>query len=287
MTSSKFDISSPDKLYFPDSEITKGDILEYYQRISGFMLGYLKNRPLVLQRFPEGIDGESFYQKQVPDYFPDWIETVEVMKKGDGTKQQLVVCNDQDTLLYLVNQGTLTFHPWLSRKDRLDVPDRAVIDLDPSSDDPAQVRQAARVVCEALAEREIIVCPTTTGSSGYHLVIPLRRGDTFDQVRDKLKKLSDELVQAHPDLLTAEQRKKKRGDKVYLDIARNAYAQTSVSIYSVRALPGAPVATPLTLAELDRSELSPRSYTVDNIFRRLAQKKVVWGKTQLETQQRL
>ena len=130
------DFSHTEKLYFPDSQLTKGDILEYYRKISDHMIPYLQERPVTLQRFPEGIKEQGFYQKQVPDYFPSWIERVTVEKRGDHQEQQLVQINNVETLLYLVNQGCLVFHPWLSRVDRLDEPDRAVLDLDPSVGQP-------------------------------------------------------------------------------------------------------------------------------------------------------
>jgi bifunctional non-homologous end joining protein LigD len=271
----RFQFSHTDKLYFPEAGLSKGDILDYYRKIADRMLLYLQDRPVTLQRFPDGIEGEGFYQKQVPDYFPSWIDRIEVEKKTDDEQQQLVQINDVDSLLYLVNQGCLVFHPWLSKVDRLDEPDRAVIDLDPSEDNPDIVKKAVQRVYQTLSPY-FPVFVTTTGSSGFHLVLPLRRGKTFDQVREELKEVARHLEDLHPELLTTQQRKNKREGKVYLDIARNAYAQTSVSIYSVRAIPGAPIATPLRADEITRESLHPRSYTVKNIFKRLSQISDPW-----------
>lgn len=269
-------LSHLDKVFFPKPKVTKGDLVEYFERVAPLMLPYLRDRPMMLQRYPDGIEGQSFYQKQIPDYFPDWIETATVEKKGTGEQQTLVVCNNLETLIYLVNQGCFTFHPWLSRRDRPNQPDRAIIDLDPSDDGTEKVRKAALAVSEALRDNELDPLVTTTGSSGYHLVLPLRRGKTFDQVRENLSTLTQAMEKKHPNLLTTEQRKAKRGDKVYLDIARNAYAQTSVSIYSVRPIPGAPVVTPLDLFELKSVDMHPQRYTIKNLFRRLSQKDNPW-----------
>lgn len=271
------EISHPDKTYFPDEKLTKLDIVEYYQRIGERMLPFLKDRPLSMLRFPDGIDGQGFFQKQVPDHFPDWIPRVTVEKKEDGSEQELVRCDNLETLIYLANQGCLEFHPWLSKADKLNYPDKAVIDLDPSDDDAKKVREAARVLLKQLQKRDIEVKVMTSGSSGYHLVTPLNSDRDFDEVRAEWKELTVEAAEAHPDLLTTEQRKAKRKDRVYLDIARIAYAQTSICPYSVRARKGAPVATPLRLDELDDSDIEPRKYGVQNVFRRLSQlKKVPW-----------
>jgi bifunctional non-homologous end joining protein LigD len=239
------------------------------------MLPFLKDRPLSMLRFPDGIEGQGFFQKQVPGHFPEWIPRVTVEKKEDGTNQELVRCDNMETLIYLANQGCLEFHPWLSKADKPDYPDKAVIDLDPSDDDARRVREAAKVLVKELQKRKIEVKIMTSGSSGYHLITPLNADRPFDQVRAEWKELTVDLAEAHPDLLTTEQRKAKRGNRVYLDIARNAYAQTSICPYSVRARKGAPVAAPLRLDELDDADLHPRDYGVQNLFRRLSQLKTV------------
>lgn len=270
------EVSHPNKSYFPKEDLTKGEIFEYYERVGERMLSYLAGRPLSMRRFPEGIGESGFYQKSVPDHFPDWIKTIEVEKKEDGESQELVDCCDLKTLLYLANQGVLEFHPWLSRKDKLNHPDRAIVDLDPDGDDPELVRRAALTVMKELQKREEEVYVCTTGSSGYHLVMPRDRKRTFEEVREELQELAAELAEEHSDLLTDEHRKEKRKGRVYLDVARNAYAQTSICIYSVRAIPGAPVAVPLRTDELEQSDLTPQKYTVQNLFRRLGQVEDPW-----------
>jgi len=266
------EFSHTDKLYFPEEGITKRDVLEYYERISGRLLPHLENRPVTLHRFPDGIDSDGFYQKQSPDYFPHWIETIEVEKREDGEIQQLVNCKDVRTLLYLVNQGTLTFHPWLSEKDDLEKPTRAVIDLDTEGEQNDLVKKSALRVMDALEDKKQAFELCTTGSSGYHVIIPLKAERTFDDIRKELQDFCKELAGDFPELLTVEHRKNKRQGRIYLDVARNAYAQTAVAPFCLRALPEAPVATPIDPDELSRNDMEPRRYTLKNIFRRLAQK---------------
>ena len=197
-----------------------------------------------------------------------------MVEKEGGTVRH-VVCDDAATLVYLANQACLTPHVWLSRADRLHHPDRLVFDLDPSSDDLGRVREAARILREALGELELPPYLMTTGSRGFHVWVPLDRSWAFDDVRGFAHDLARVLAARHPDRLTVEQRKAGRGDRVFLDYLRNGYAQTAVPPYAVRARPGAPVATPLDWDELDGME--PRRYTLANLFQRLGQKDDPWA----------
>ena len=267
--------SSEDKCYFPESGITKGDLIDYYRRIADVVLRYLQGRPLTLHRFPNGLPGDGFFQQNASAYFPDWIDRAPVAKE-DGQVTH-VVCNEAAALVYLANQATITLHAWLSRTDALQQPDQLVFDLDPSGSDFGQVRTAAQIVREALEDEGLMAFVMTTGSSGLHVRAPLRRGPDFDRVRAFARKMADQLADRHPKLLTTEQRKAKRRGRIFLDTGRNAYAQTAVVPYSVRAREGAPIAAPLTWNELDNPDLSPRRYTVRNIFRRLGQKKDPWA----------
>ena len=156
--------SNTDKIFFPGEKITKGDVIEYYHKIADYMLPHLKDRPLAMQRFPDGLGGESFFQKDISDYFPDWIDRTKV-RKEDGSVTQ-VVCNNTATLVYLANQACLTPHVWLSKVDKLDYPDRLVFDLDPPSDDFAPVRDAAQLALELFDELRLSVFVQTTGSKG-------------------------------------------------------------------------------------------------------------------------
>ena len=269
------ELSNLDKVLFPDAGLTKGDLVHYYRRISNTMLPYLRNRPLNMHRFPDGIQGEGFFQQHASDYFPPWIERVRVSRKEDGTVEH-VVCQDAATLVYLANQACITPHVWLSRIDALDRPDRLVFDLDPPTSDFEPVRAAARHLRSFLEELELPAFVMTTGSRGLHVLIPLDRSEGFDAVRSFARDLATALARRHPQQLTVEQRKAQRNDRVFLDYLRNSYGQTAVAPYSVRARPGAPVATPLEWHELAHRSLGPQSYTLRNIFRRLGQKADPW-----------
>lgn len=264
------DIKNRDKPFFPGSEITKGDLIDYYGRIAGCLLPYLEDRPLTLSRFPDGIEEEGFYQKEKPDYFPDWIETVEV-EKEDGTNHQ-VICNNKATLIYLVNQGTLSLHPWLSTSAHLHKPDRIVFDLDPPQGNFDIVLEGAKALRGLLEEKlDMAAFVMTTGSKGMHVVSPIKPADDFNEVRAFAQQASRYLALQRPDDFTTEVRKNKRNGRLFFDYLRNAYAQTSIPPYSVRAIEGAPIATPLAWDELSKMGLTSRSYHIKNIFRRLNQ----------------
>lgn len=264
------EITHPDKIIFPEKKITKGQMAEYYHKISDHMLPFLKDRPLTLQRFPSGIEEFGFYQKNASDYFPDFIKTVEV-ETEDGTNTQ-IICNDKKTLMYLVNQGTVVFHIWLSRKDKLRQPDKIVFDLDPSDEDFAKVREAAKVVRNYLRKHKKEPELMTTGKSGLHLYYSIRRGKDFDEIKKEARKVAEEVTKLRPDLLTTQLRKDQRQGKIFVDYLRNAYAQTAVCPYSLRANEEAGIATPLDWEELPKLE-SASFYNIDNIFKRLEQKK--------------
>ena len=266
--------SNEEKLFFPDEKITKGDLINYYQEIADKMVPYLKERPLVMKRYPDGIKGESFFQKEIGDYFPDWIERVKVKKKG-GTVTH-VQCDNAATLVYLANQACIELHPWLSRSDKLHYPDQLIIDLDPSGDDFSQAVFGARVLKELFDELDLKAFLKTTGSRGLHVLVPLDRRANFDKVREFAQDTAKLLAQRHSDKLTIEARKAKRRGRLLIDTARNAYAQTAVAPYAVRAKPGAPVATPLDWDELGNKKLNSQSYNIRNIFRRLGRKTDPW-----------
>jgi len=275
----EIEITHPDKLLYPEAGISKRRVVEYYRRVAEVMLPHVRGRPVSLQRFPQGVDAEGFYQKDVPDSFPDWIERIEVPKKEGGSLHQLSIENAA-TLVYLANQDCLTPHVWLSRKDRLDRPDRMIFDLDPPGDDTdafSLVRATARELCGVLDELGLTPHVMTTGSRGLHVTVPLDRSEPFDDVRAFARRLAEELARRHPDRLTTATRKAERKGRLFVDYLRNAYAQTGVAPYALRARPGAPVATPLGRRELERGDLSSRSYRLSNLFRRLAQKDDPWA----------
>lgn len=269
------ELTHPDKVLFPGARpLTKRDLVEYYRRIAPTMLPYLAGRPVVMQRFPDGIEGEGFFHKDIPDYFPEWMDRVTVPKQ-DGTVTH-VVCNNAATLVYLASQACITPHVWLSRADRPRNPDRLIFDLDPPTDDFAPVRRAARLVGSLLADVGLTTYIMTTGSRGAYVVVPLDRRADFEDVRAFARAAGALLVRRHPRELTMEPRVADRGGRLYLDTGRNAYAQSAAPPYAVRARPRAPVATPITWRELDRPSLDARSYRVDNVFRRLARTGDPW-----------
>ncbi|WP_055493787.1 non-homologous end-joining DNA ligase [Streptomyces sp. TP-A0356] len=258
------EIHRPDKVLFPGDgdgkEYTKADLVAYYRSVAPYMLPHLRGRPLMLERHPDGIEGPRFMQKNTPDHYPDWIHRVEVPKEG-GTVCH-TVCDDTATLLYLADQACITLHRWLSRVGRLDRPDRIVFDLDPAGDDFGEVREAAPLLRELLGELRLPSALMTTGSRGLHVVVPISGHHDFDTVREFARDVADTLAEAHPDRFTTAARKKDRGERLYLDVQRNAYAQTAVAPFTVRALPGAPVATPLSWEQLDEPDVDARRWTI-------------------------
>jgi bifunctional non-homologous end joining protein LigD len=273
------EISSPDRVLFPDAGLTKRDLAAYYVAVAPWMLPHVRERFVSLQRFPQGIEGAGFYQKDVPEHFPDWIRR-EVVGKEGGTLCQVVI-GDAASLAYLANLGTITLHAWTSRVDRPREPDRVVFDLDPSLPDWraafADVIRTARDLRATLEQLGLAPYPMASGSRGLHLVAPLRRGADVDEVRAFAADVAALLARRDPDRLTIEHRKAKRGDRIFLDVARNGYAQTAVAPYSVRARPGAPVAAPLEWSELDEPDAGPRRFTIRNVLERLERQGDPWA----------
>jgi len=268
------EVSSLDKVLFPDAGVTKGDLIDHYRAVADRMLPFLRDRPVSMQRFPDGIAADGFYQKEAPDYFPAWIRRVTVEKEG-GTVDH-VVCDNEATLVYLANQACITPHVWLSRADEIHRPDRMIFDLDPADDDFELVRFAARELRELLHEVGLDPYVMTTGGRGLHVVVPLDRSADFDAVRAFARDVAETLAGRHDDRLTTETRKSKRRGRLFLDYLRNAYAQTGVPPYAVRPRPGAPVAVPLDWGEVSDSDLRGDAYNTRNVRARLARKDDPW-----------
>jgi bifunctional non-homologous end joining protein LigD len=260
-------ITRPEKVLFPDDGITKQDLVDYYRRAAQWILPHLRERPLTLERFPDGIHGSRIIQKSAASYFPRWIETVSVAKVGGSVRH--VICNDEATLVYLANLACITPHIWLSRIDKCDYPDQMVLDLDPSGASFAPVVETAKAARKLLEQLGLPAYVKTTGSRGLHVVVPLKRQEDFDSVRAFARQVAEVLVNQSPNERTLEQRKDKRGQRVFIDINRNAYAQTVAPAYAVRPRPRAPVSAPLDWRELDEKSLRPDGVTIRNIFQRL------------------
>lgn len=267
-------VSKLDKELFPEDHVSKGDMLDHCQVVADVMMPHLSGRPLTLRRYPDGIGDAGFFQKHASDYFPDWIRTA-TMRADEGTVDY-VVCDDEATLLYLSNQATIEFHVWLSTVDKPDHPDRLVIDIDPPDGVAvATLRDIARRARDLYDAIGLTPFVQATGGRGFHVVAPLDRSVDFDAVRELASAIADRLAADDPDHLTTAQRKQRRGDRIFLDVNRNAYGQTFICPYSLRARPGAPVATPLDWSELGRA--TPNGHTTATIRKRLAQKADPWA----------
>ncbi|MEV8311579.1 non-homologous end-joining DNA ligase [Streptomyces flavidovirens] len=253
-------VHRPDKVLFPDCGLTKADVVGYYRRVAAFMVPQLRDRPLMLERRPDGTEGPRFMQKDTPEHYPDWVRRVRVPKEG-GTVTH-TVCDNSATLVFLADQACLTLHRWLSRADRVDWPDRLVFDLDPPGDDFPAVREAAHRLGELLDQLRLPSTLMTTGSKGLHVIVPLDGNTTFDDSRAFAREVAETLAARHPDELTTAVRKDARGGRLFLDTGRNAYAQTAVAPWSLRPTEGAPVAAPLSWEQLDDKELTARSWSL-------------------------
>jgi len=262
-------LTHPDKLLFPGDGVTKADLARYYADVADRMLPGLRDRPISMVRYPDGLDGQRFFQKNAPSYFPDWIRRVRVGKAGGEVEH--VICDKPATLVYLANQACIEIHPFTSRADKLDVPDQLVIDFDPpDSKRFADARRAALWARDLLTgELGLASFVRTTGGRGLHVHVPLNRRADFAAVLEFAHQVARVLARRHPDAITAEQRKDKRGDRIYADVMRNAYAQTVTASYGVRARPGAPVATPLSWAEAEDERLEPGWFTMATVRARL------------------
>jgi bifunctional non-homologous end joining protein LigD len=268
-------ITHPDKVLFPDDGITKGDLAAYYEAIAPVMLPHLRGRPLTMERYPAGIGGQGFWQKDVSKGFPDWLERVEVPKK-DGVVHHPVV-TDLRSLLWTANQNTITHHVWSSRVPDLKHPDVCVFDLDPSTDDVEAVRAAAIGLRDLLEKLTLPSWIKTTGSKGFHIVVPLDGTTPMGPVARFVDAVGSLFVKLAPDSLTQEFAKVDRRGRIYVDTGRNGYHSTFAAAYTVRARRGAPVSAPCTWQEIERGEVEPATFTVRNILERVQNIGDVWG----------
>ncbi|HET7188553.1 MAG TPA: DNA ligase D [Gemmatimonadaceae bacterium] len=256
------------KIYWPAERYTKGDMVEYYRAIAPWMLPYLRNRPVVLTRFPDGIDGKSFYQKDAPEFAPDWMRVERIWSEETQREIRYFVCDDVESLLYIANMGSIPLHIWASRVGSLEQPDWCVIDLDPKDAPFSDVVRTAQVLhrlCDAAGLPNYV---KTTGKTGLHILIPLGRQCTYAQSRMLGELLARIVLRELGDIATITRQVMKRGDKVYLDYLQNRHGQTIVAPFSVRPLPGATVSMPLTWDEVDE-RLDPRNYTIVNAMERI------------------
>lgn len=252
------------------------DLVDYYRTVGPFMLPHIRNRPLMLGRYPEGIEAGGFYQKGITSSFPAWVTRAEVPKIEGGSLVQAVADNTAD-LAALAAGACVSLHSWESRTDRLALPDRIVLDLDPPREEFEVVREVAFMLRSIFEEIGLVPFVKTTGSRGAHVVAPILRRFDFTEVRLVARAMADLVVDRIPDLVTTEARKDARGTRVYLDVMRNGYGQTSVAPYSVRARPGAPVATPITWEELANPSIASRHFHLHQIRARLHRSGDPWS----------
>jgi bifunctional non-homologous end joining protein LigD len=263
-----------DKVMYPEAGLTKGYVLDFYRRIAPRLLPYLQDRPCTLERLPEGVgspDAPHFWQKHTPAYYPDWVPRVELPSER-GRPVSYVLVNDERTLLYLVNQGTLTFHVWFSRVQDLDRPDFVLFDLDPGEAAFADVVEVARELHRLLQAEKAPAFVKTSGKTGLHVLTPWAMDGDHEAARTWAMGLAERLVDALPQRATVERSKAGRHGRVYVDVMQNARGHHAVPPYVLRATPTATVSTPLRWEELTGG-LSPKDFTAQTIFRRLSRQR--------------
>jgi bifunctional non-homologous end joining protein LigD len=257
------ELSNLGKVFWPDKGLTKGDLIGYFDAVAPSLLRALRNRPLTVIRFPDGIQGMSFYQKNTPKYAPEWVKTVALPAESARREVRYPLCNDKRTLRWLANQASIELHPWLSRVDRIERPDYLVFDLDPPQDAFERSVRVALVLKQVLDDLGLEGLPKTSGGKGVHVYVPLRRNHDYGEVRSAAVAIGQRVEERIPDEATAEFLIAKRGGRVYLDAGRNAPGAHVVAPYSPRARPGAPVSFPVPWEDLKR--VKPADFTIRNV----------------------
>ena len=274
----RFRLTHLNKVFFPESGYTKRDLIAYYYRVAKYLLAFLKDRPLVLRRYPDGIKGQAFFQKNMPEGLPKWIETVSIPSEGKREDVQYVIANDLASLLYLTGLGCIDHNPWSSRRDDQEHPDYFFFDLDPAEGTEfSNVLIIARALYEKLTRVGLKIFMKTSGATGFHLYLPVERVYSFEQLR-MFGEIFAQLVTAeHPDLVTQERMvAKRRPGRVLIDVTQNSQGRPLAAPYTVRAFPKAPVSAPVDIKEL-RPTLKPERFNMKNLFRRLKEKGDLWA----------
>lgn len=266
-------LTNLEKVFWPRERITKGALLSYYDQIASYILPYLKDRPQSLNRFPDGINGESFFQKNLPD-LPKWFQTYK-QKDKKGKETTYALCNDRASLMYLVNLGCIELNVWNSTFQRPKEPDYLVIDLDPTGASYELVRQVALEFHRLLSALEVIALPKTSGKKGLHIYIPLRGHSSYRQVRDLAHLMALKVNASLPDITSLERLPRDRRGKIYLDYLQNRRGATMAAPYCVRPVPGATVSMPLTWAEV--KNVNPRNFNIGNALARLQERGDLFG----------
>lgn len=270
-------VTHPGRIYFPDAGLTKFDVLSYVAQAGEAMARYTRNRALALRRYPRGIDQKGFFQKRVGGYFPDWLRTA-ILPTGKGPLEY-ALGGDAAAFVWMAGLGTIEFHAMLSRADKPHLPDQIIFDLDPPVDYTDDVRLAAlglKAICDDL---RLTCFVKTTGSRGFHVILPIRREHDFDATRAFAKLLAARLMDVQPGKLTLDMKKAQRQGRILVDVWRNGYGQTAVAPYSLRARPGAPVAVPRRWADLESPDIHPRAVTLQNFAANGAHWTGIWPET--------
>jgi bifunctional non-homologous end joining protein LigD len=275
-------LTNLDKIIWPEG-LTKAHLIKYYREIAPVILPHLYNRPLVMKRYPHGLDSEPFYQKECPAYAPDWI----IRHPVEHTEKVInyIICNNLATLIWLANQGAIEMHPWLARIENIECPDIAVIDLDPSAGATFNdVLEIALLVKEALARLNLQSYPKTSGASGLHIFIPIKPVYSYQTVTKAMQYVAELIVKINPQKATVERKVSQRKGKVYLDYLQNGRGKTMAFQYSLRPLPGAPVSTPLYWDEIREFRIAPESFSIHNIFSRIKKTGDIYSEVLLNKQ---
>ncbi len=266
-------LTNLEKVLFPKSGITKGELIKYYLKIAPTMLPHIEGRPLSFQRYPDGIGAEGFYQKQAPQNYPEWITRIPL---GVNEIVEYASADSAADLVYFAQQAVIVIHTSLARSDKLHNPDLMIFDLDPQTDSFEPVRQTAFAIRELLKDIGLESFVKTTGGRGLHLAVPLDRTADFEQAHEFASQVAEAYRQRHPDEVTTEMSKAKRGERIFIDTNRVHYAQTAVAPYSVKNREGAPVAAPVTWEELSDKKVKSDSYNIKNVFDLLKRRPDPW-----------
>ncbi|MGD9889978.1 MAG: non-homologous end-joining DNA ligase [Dehalococcoidia bacterium] len=256
-------VTNPAKVFWPGEDITKGDLVRYYQDIAAVLLPHLRDRPLVMKPYPNGIAGRFYYRQTLPKTAPPWLPRWTHTPRAGAQPNEMPLAQDVAALTWLTNQAAIEMHPWLSRVDAPDQPDYIVLDLDIL--DPAHfpgLLEASLLVRDAVERRGLTAYPKTTGGDGLHIYVPIRRGPSFDDTRAWALSLAETLRDAHPDVFSTESKLAGRERLILVDYAQNALGKTTVAPYSVRPRPGATVAMPVAWREIEAGRITPADFTI-------------------------
>ncbi|RMF57995.1 MAG: DNA polymerase [Bacteroidetes bacterium] len=269
---------SAQKVLWPGDGLTRADLIAYYEAVAPFMLPYLKDRPVTVEVFPDGIGGTRFFRRWRPDDAPDWMRSVPYQPVTVPEPRSLILIDDLRGLRWWVERGAIAFHTWACRLPDVDHPDQAIFDLDPGRGaDFEAVLAAALVLRDWLHRQGLEGYARTSGGQGMHVVVPLHPVHSFDQVRAWVKRVAEDLASTHEDLMAVAHGATHRGDRVTIDHAQNSVGRNTATTYTVRGLPGAPVAAPVTWREVAAHRLRPGRFTLRTMPARLRRRGDVWA----------